>query len=186
MNMILHNNPTAVIRQGNTLSNPLFKDANSRLKTFDFVVSNPPFSFKSWSNGVNIDEEQKEGGRFYGFSSLEKLIAKKRHIKQGAMQKLLQPKEDWVVKTLKEVAKFRRGSFPQPYGLDKWYDDIAGYPFVQVFDVYDNFKLKNETKRRISKEAQEMSVFIEKGSVIITIQGSIGRIAQGHLNIIIC
>lgn len=47
MNMILHNNPTAVIKQGNTLSNPLFLDANSRLKTFDYVVANPPFSFKS-------------------------------------------------------------------------------------------------------------------------------------------
>lgn len=67
MNMILHNNPTAVIKQGNTLSNPLFLDGNSRLKTFDFVVANPPFSFKSWSNGVNIPEEQQEGGRFYGY-----------------------------------------------------------------------------------------------------------------------
>jgi len=53
MNMILHNNPTAEIKQGNTLSNPLFLDANSRLKTFDFAVANPPFSFKSWSNGVD-------------------------------------------------------------------------------------------------------------------------------------
>ncbi len=67
MNMILHNNPTAVIKQGNTLSNPLFLDEHSRLKTFDFVVANPPFSFKSWSNGVNIAEEQKEGGRFYNY-----------------------------------------------------------------------------------------------------------------------
>ncbi|MBI5805804.1 type I restriction-modification system subunit M [candidate division TA06 bacterium] len=67
MNMILHDNPTGDIRQGNTLSSPLFKDDNSRLKTFDYVVANPPFSFKSWSNGVNLAEEQSEGGRFYGF-----------------------------------------------------------------------------------------------------------------------
>jgi type I restriction enzyme M protein len=53
MNMILHNNPTAEIKQGNTLSNPLFLDANGRLRTFDFAVANPPFSFKSWSNGVD-------------------------------------------------------------------------------------------------------------------------------------
>lgn len=110
-------------------------------------------------------------------SSLDKLIAKKRNIKQGAMQKLLEPKEGWEVKTLKQLAKYRRGSFPQPYGLDKWYDDTSGMPFVQVFDVDDNFILKNETKRKISKEAQDMSVFIEKGSIIITLQGSIGRIA---------
>lgn len=37
-------------------------------------------------------------------SSLEKLIAKKRLLKQGAMQQLLRPKEDWVVKKLGEVA----------------------------------------------------------------------------------
>lgn len=49
MNMILHNNPTAEIKQGNTLSNPLFLDDKGRLKTFDFAVVNPPFSFKSWS-----------------------------------------------------------------------------------------------------------------------------------------
>lgn len=67
MNMILHNNPTAVIKQGNTLSNPLFRDEHGRLKTFDYVVANPPFSFKSWSNGVNLEEEQQEGGRFSGY-----------------------------------------------------------------------------------------------------------------------
>ena len=39
-------------------------------------------------------------------SSLEKLIAKKRNIKQGAMQKLLEPKEGWVVKKLGEIFVF--------------------------------------------------------------------------------
>jgi len=37
--------------------------------------------------------------------SLEQLIAKKRLIKQGAMQELLTPKEDWEVKKLGEVAE---------------------------------------------------------------------------------
>ena len=35
--------------------------------------------------------------------SLENLITKKRNIKQGAMQKLLQPKDDWEVKKLQEM-----------------------------------------------------------------------------------
>ena len=47
MNMILHKYPTAVIKQGNRLSNPLFLDNNPWLKTFDFVAANTPFSFKS-------------------------------------------------------------------------------------------------------------------------------------------
>lgn len=84
---------------------------------------------------------------------------------------------DWDIVQLKNIAKYRRGSFPQPYGLSKWYDDASGAPFIQVFDVDENMRLKPETKRMISKEAQEMSVFVKKGSIVLTIQGSIGRIA---------
>lgn len=58
MNMILHNEPTALIKQGNTLANPLFKNKdNNNLKTFDYVVANPPFSDKRWSNGLNLPED---------------------------------------------------------------------------------------------------------------------------------
>src|SRR5690554_6898612 len=56
MNMILHNEPTALIKQGNTLANPLFKE-NNNLKTFDYVVANPPFSDKRWSNGLSLPED---------------------------------------------------------------------------------------------------------------------------------
>jgi type I restriction enzyme M protein len=52
MNMILHDHPTALIMQGNTLADPKFKDGDT-LKTFDYVVANPPFSDKRWSNGID-------------------------------------------------------------------------------------------------------------------------------------
>ena len=52
MNMILHSNPTALIGQGNTLTDPKFKDGDT-LKTFDYVVANPPFSDKRWSTGLD-------------------------------------------------------------------------------------------------------------------------------------
>jgi type I restriction enzyme M protein len=52
MNMILHNNPGALIAQGNTLADPKFKDGDA-LKTFDYVVANPPFSDKRWSTGLD-------------------------------------------------------------------------------------------------------------------------------------
>ncbi len=48
MNMILHNCPTAKIVQDNSLSSPSFKQPDGSLKTFDFVVANPPFSTKAW------------------------------------------------------------------------------------------------------------------------------------------
>jgi type I restriction enzyme M protein len=67
MNMILHNNPTADIQQGNTLAEPAWKDGNV-LKTFDFAVANPPFSSKSWSNGVEVTNEKSDKfGRFDGY-----------------------------------------------------------------------------------------------------------------------
>ena len=53
MNMFLHDNPTADIWCGNTLSAPYFKNQHNGLKTFDFAVANPPFSDKAWSNGLN-------------------------------------------------------------------------------------------------------------------------------------
>jgi len=58
MNMILHDCPTAEIWKDNTLSSPHFKQADGRLKTFDFAVANPPFSTKAWSNGFNPAEDE--------------------------------------------------------------------------------------------------------------------------------
>src|SRR5256885_1596029 len=52
MNMILHDPPPALIVQGNPLADPKFKDGDT-LKTFDYVVANPPFSDKRWSNGID-------------------------------------------------------------------------------------------------------------------------------------
>ena len=83
----------------------------------------------------------------------------------------------WEQRKLGEYANFRRGSFPQPYGNKEWYDGVDSAPFVQVVDVGDNLSLVDCTKQRISKLAQPMSVYAEKGSVLVTLQGSIGRVA---------
>jgi type I restriction enzyme M protein len=64
MNMILHDYATAEIRQGNTLANPLFTEG-AGLKTFDYVVANPPFSDKRWSTGLTLDADPY--GRFDGY-----------------------------------------------------------------------------------------------------------------------
>lgn len=65
MNMILHDYPTAEIKQGNTLAKPLFEE-NNNMKQFDYVVANPPFSDKRWSNGLSLPEDGKYN-RFEGF-----------------------------------------------------------------------------------------------------------------------
>lgn len=58
MNMILHDNITANIWQDNTLSSPHWTDDSGQLRTFDFAVVNPPFSVKSWTNGVNVTADE--------------------------------------------------------------------------------------------------------------------------------
>ncbi|MCG9892335.1 MAG: type I restriction-modification system subunit M [Thermosynechococcaceae cyanobacterium MS004] len=57
MNMILHNHPTAEMWKDNTLSSPYWKNSDGSLKTFDFAVANPPFSYKSWSNGIKTPDD---------------------------------------------------------------------------------------------------------------------------------
>jgi type I restriction enzyme M protein len=64
MNMILHNTPTALIMQGNTLTDAKFRDGDA-IKTFDYVVANPPFSDKRWSTG--LDPLHDPYDRFKGF-----------------------------------------------------------------------------------------------------------------------
>lgn len=56
MNMILHDFPTAKIEQGNTLTTPKFKSGD-QLRTYDYVVANPPFSDKAWMTGLNPEKD---------------------------------------------------------------------------------------------------------------------------------
>ena len=65
MNFILHQKGTAEIEKGNTLSDPQYKDDFGQLRRFDFIVMNPPFSYKSWSDGINPGADIYH--RFEGF-----------------------------------------------------------------------------------------------------------------------
>jgi len=98
MNMILHNNPTALIVQGNTLSEPKFKDG-ATLKTFDYVVANPPFSDKRWSTGIDPLHDPHE--RFQPFGTPP--------AKQGDYAYLLH-----IVRSLKGTGK---GACILPHGV---------------------------------------------------------------------
>ena len=99
MNMILHNNPTALIVQGNTLANPLFKTDDGQLKTFDFVVANFPFSDKRWSTGFDPANDAFDRFQPYGVPPA----------KQGDYAYLLH-----IVRSLKSTGK---GACILPHGV---------------------------------------------------------------------
>jgi type I restriction enzyme S subunit len=141
----------------------------------------------------SIPEQQKIASFLSDVDKVITKLTKKKELleqyKKGIMQKIFNQElrfkdengskyPNWEEKQLRDVANYRRGSFPQPYGLPKWYDKANGIPFVQVYDVDDNMLLKPITKHRISLLGAKQSVFVEKGTLIITIQGSIGRIAK--------
>lgn len=65
MNLVLHNKASGEIKPGNTFSNPQYfeKDSSDTLKRFDFIVANPPFSLKNWTDGL------QEFGRFDGYDN---------------------------------------------------------------------------------------------------------------------
>ncbi|GIK61494.1 MAG: type I restriction-modification system subunit M [Ignavibacteriota bacterium] len=71
MNMVLHNHASDVqtIARENTLSDPQFTDGDTKLKTFDYAVANPPFSYKSWTTGLTNDKGSVNDkfDRFTGF-----------------------------------------------------------------------------------------------------------------------
>ena len=61
-------------------------------------------------------------------TSLTTLIAKKKQIKIGTMQKLLKPQADWEVRRLGEIARIKMGQSP----LSQFYNDQSiGLPLVQ-------------------------------------------------------
>jgi type I restriction enzyme M protein len=99
MNMILHNNPTALIHGGHsTLASPFFMEGGT-LKTFDYVVANPKFSDKAWSNGFDPANDVHQ--RFSGFGIPPK--------KQGDYAYLLH-----IVRSLKSTGK---GACILPHGV---------------------------------------------------------------------
>ena len=66
MNFILHNKGTGEIKSGNTLASPQYLDEFGELKKFDFIVMNPPFSDKAWTDGIKPSNDKYKRFDDYG------------------------------------------------------------------------------------------------------------------------
>lgn len=95
-------------------------------------------------------------------SSLEKLIAKKKLIKQGMMQKLLTPKEGWVKKRLGELVKITSGESPSKYKFVS-----SGIPYYKVEQLNNSRKYQIDTPYFI-----ESGNTIPKGSIVFPKRGA--------------
>lgn len=114
--------------------------------------------------------------------SLEQLIAKKCLIKQGAMQELLTPKEDWEVKKLGEVATILGGGTPSTFVSEYWNGKIEWFTPTEV----GYSKYLYSSKRKISKLGfkNASANLLPKNSILLTTRAGIGDL--GILKIEAC
>lgn len=101
--------------------------------------------------------------------AIEKRIAKKRLIKQGAMQKLLSPKDDWEVKKLGEIAELKMGQSPSSSNYN---NSGIGLPLVQ-----GNADIKNR-ETIIRNYTSQITKKCNTGDIIMSVRAPVGEIAR--------
>ncbi len=109
--------------------------------------------------------------------SLEQLIAKKRHLKQGAMQQLLRPKEDWENKRLGQTATLKarigwQGLTTAEYLDSGDYHLVTGTDFKNGYIDWDNCHCVEE-----SRYVQDRNIQLKVSDVLVTKDGTIGKVA---------
>ena len=117
--------------------------------------------------------------------SLEQLIAKKRQIKQGAMQELLSGKrrlpgftEAWQEKKLADLADIRSGGTPSTTQAKFWDGDVLWCTPTDITALNGSKYLSN-TARTISTEGLKASSaeIIPPYSIVMTSRATIGECA---------
>lgn len=114
--------------------------------------------------------------------SLERLIAKKRQIKQGTMQELLTGKKrlpgfngKWELKRLKDIARIQRGASPRPIDSPLWFEENSRIGWVRISDVTRAGMYLMETTQRLSALGVQHSRPVSTGSLIMSICATVGR-----------
>lgn len=113
---------------------------------------------------------------------LEKLLTKKRRIKQGAMQELLTGKkrlpkfkDSWAATRLGQLANIQRGASPRPIDDPIWFDEKSTVGWVRISDVTKSSMYLDETTQRLSSLGIQSSRPVAAGSLIMSICATVGR-----------
>ena len=113
---------------------------------------------------------------------LDRLIAKKRDLKQAAMQQLLTGQTrlpgfhgEWEVKRLGEIARIQRGASPRPIDSPVWFNDNSSIGWVRISDVTKSGMFLRETTQRLSPLGVQHSRPVARGSLIMSICATVGR-----------
>ena len=113
---------------------------------------------------------------------LTRLIAKKRDLKQAAMQQLLTGQTrlpgfygEWAVKTLGDVARIQRGASPRPIDSPVWFTDNSTIGWVRISDVTRSGMFLRDTTQKLTALGVQHSRPVRRGSLIMSICATVGR-----------
>ena len=113
---------------------------------------------------------------------LESLIAKKRAIKQGAMQELLTGRRrlpgfsgEWAEAAIGQLATIQRGASPRPIDSPLWFDENSQVGWVRISDVTSSGRFLDETVQKLSAAGIAKSRPVASGSLIMSICATVGR-----------
>jgi type I restriction enzyme, S subunit len=110
--------------------------------------------------------------------SLEQLLAKKRQIKQGAMQELLSPKKSWINQKLSDVAEIRSGGTPSTTRPEFWNGDILWCTPTDITALKGQKYLRDTTKTITAEGLNSSSAeLIPVNSIVMTSRATIGECA---------
>lgn len=117
--------------------------------------------------------------------SLDQLLAKKRQIKQGAMQELLTGQKrlpgfsgEWITKPLSELASIRSGGTPSTLRPEYWDGDVLWCTPTDITALAGH-KYLSDTSRKISVAGLNASSaeVIPPKSIVMTSRATIGECA---------
>lgn len=114
--------------------------------------------------------------------ALNRLIVKKRDLKQAAMQQLLTGQTrlpnfhgEWEVKRLGDLANIQRGASPRPIDSPVWFDENSSIGWVRISDATRSGMFLYETTQRLSPLGVKHSRPVASGSLIMSICATVGR-----------
>jgi type I restriction enzyme, S subunit len=107
--------------------------------------------------------------------SLDRLLTKKRQIKQGAMQELLLSKDGRTEKRLGDLANILRGASPRPIDSPVWFDENSEIGWVRISDITKSGIFLYTTTQRLSPLGVKSSRFVARNNLIMSICATVGR-----------
>lgn len=122
-------------------------------------------------------------------TALDKKIAKKRLIKQGAMQQLLTGKkrlcgfsDEWTIKRLGDLAKMNSGGTPDSSNSEYYGGDI---PFLSISDITSTNKYISRTEKTITEKGLRNSsarIFPIK-TIMYAMYASLGKCGIANISL---